>query len=565
MGTDLAVIIVAAAAVGLLAHRAGQPTLVAYILTGLLLGPAVLGVVTPSEITGTMAELGLAFLLFLLGTEMRLDDVRERYRSILAIALPQMALIFVVGAAVTRTLGFSTVEAVLVGSLVTFSSTAVVVKMLTDADEVESVPGQLDVGVLLVQDVVVVVLLTLLATDAPATPAGIGLTLLAILGAIAGLGLLTVAAARYLLPAVFRSIADDKDVFFLFAVAWAFLFVLVFDGLGLSIEMGAFLSGVALAQLPYSTQLHERVAPLTDIFVLTFFVSIGLQLQAADLVVYWREAVVLAAVLIPLKFLVLFALVRWQNYGLESAFLGSANMVQVSEFALVAGAVAVAEGLVDEPILGFLSLLAVITMSASVYLIGSSESLYERSRPYLRRWESDDERVSTRTRYADHAIVIGYDEVARSALPVLEEHYDDVVVIDRRTANVEALADAGYTAIYGDFRHREIRKKAGLSRAAFVLSSSAEPEVNKALLAEVDDDTTVFIEAHWADDARELYDHGAHYVALAPQLTAERLAEYLDASFEDPGVFAAAAETDLLTARSTEPAPRPLLDGDRDE
>ena len=567
LATDLAIIIVAAAIIGLIANQTGQPTIVAYLLTGLLLGPAVLGVVTPGEITATMAKLGLAFLLFLLGSKMRIEDVEHVLRPVVNVSLPQMALVCLTGLATASLLGFSLWESLLIGVTVMYSSTAVVIKMLTDKDEVTSLPGKIDVGILLVQDIVVVILLTVLASGRPDSVADVGIVLVTILGLVAGIGFVTAAASRYLLPKMFRRIADNKDVFLLVAVAWAFLFIFVSDALGLSIEMGAFIAGVALAQLPYSTELRERIAPLTDLFILTFFVSIGLRMEPAALFAYWQEAVIAAVVLMPAKFLIFFALLDWQGFSLETTFLGSTNMIQVSEFALVAGAVAVASGLVEDSILGFLSLLAILTMSISVYVIKYNHQLYERLSPYLDSRESDEERAIAQEEYRDHAVVIGYDEVTRGTLPVLEEFYDDVVVIDRRIAHVETLTDAGYDAIYGDSRHAEIRKRARLTHADFVLSSSDELDVNKALLADVGEGTTVFVEAQWEDDARELYADGAHYVVMAPQLTAERLAEYLEAYFVDPATFTTAIETDVRRLRRSDPVIQTpeRLDGGLDE
>jgi Kef-type K+ transport system membrane component KefB len=561
--TDLAIILVTATLVGIAAYRTGQPTIVGYLLTGLLLGPAAFGVVEPSETTTAMAELGLAFLLFLLGIKLRIEDISHVLSTILKVSFPQMGLVFLVGSGTASILGFPVWEAVLIGAVVMYSSTAVVVKMLTDKDAVTSLPGKLDVGVLLVQDVVVVILLTLLATGRPGGAAELGLTLLTILGLIAGVGVITVVAMRYLLPELFRRVAHDRDAFFLVAVAWAFLFILGFDELGLSIEMGAFLAGVSLAQLPYSTELRDRISPLSDLFILVFFASIGLQLDAGDLFVYWQEAVVAAVVLLPAKFLIFFALFRWQEFSLETAFLGSVNMVQVSEFALVAGAVAVAEGFIGEPVLGFLSLLAVLTMSVSVYVIKYNYRLFERLQPFLRRWETAGTgRLIEQKRYRDHAVVIGYDELTRGILPRLETAYDDVVVVDRTVAHIDALERAGHDVVYGDVRHAEVRNASGLERAAFVLSSSAEPDVNRALIADVGERTTVFVEAEWAEDARELYEYGAHYVVLNPQLTAERLAEYLDAYFEDHEVFDTAAKTDIV--RSQRPGPVFESAGDAD-
>lgn len=549
LAADFALILVAAALVSFVANRTGQPTLVAYVLTGLLLGPAALGLVTPSELTRTMAELGLAFLLFLLGIKMRIEDVRHVLGPVVKISLPQMTLVWLTGTGTALLVGFSFWQAFLIGLAVMYSSTAVVIKMLTDKDEIDTLPGKIDVGVLLVQDIVVVILLAVLAAGQPDGAIDVAGTLLTILVLTAGIALVAIAASRYLLPSVFRRIADEKDVFFLVTIAWAFLFIFVAEKLDLSIEMGAFLAGLAIAQLPYSTELQDRVAPLTDLFILIFFVSIGLQLDAADLFVYWREAIVASLVLMPAKFVIFVALLAWQDFDLETTFLGSANMIQVSEFALVAGTVAVAGGFIDEPVLGFLSLVALLTMSVSVYLIKYNHRLYERLRPHVGRWDTSDERDVDREGYRDHAVVIGLDEVTRSVLPLLEEYYDDVVIIDRQITHVEALGEAGYDVLYGDFRHSKIRNESGLKRADFVLSSSAEPDVNKALLGEVGEQTTVFVEAEWVEDARDLYDHGAHYVVMSSHLAAERLATYLEAYFEGDEPFEATIETGIERLR----------------
>ena len=565
--TDFAIILVAAAVVGFLAHQTDQPTIVAYIVTGLILGPAALGIVSPSELTEAMGELGLAFLLFLLGIKMRIEDIRDILLPIVKISIPQMILVCLVGMGISFLLGFSMVESLLIGLAVMYSSTAVVVKMLTDKDEVTSLPGKIDVGILLVQDIVVVILLTLLAGGQPESAMDVGVSLAIILALTVVIVLVAIVASEYALPVVFRRIAENKDVFFIVALAWAFLLVFLAEELGLSIEMGAFLAGIALAQLPYSTVLQDRVSPLTDIFILVFFVSIGLQLEAADLLEYWQEAIIAAIVIMPAKFVIFFLLIEWQDFSLETTFLGSVNMVQVSEFGLIVGTVAVAGGFIDEPVLGFLSLIALITMGISVYLIKFNHTLFGMTSGYLDRWAGDATRADSVRTYRNHAVVIGYDDVTRRALPVLREHYEDIVVIDRQTRHIEFLKNSGYDAIFGDFQHAEVRKASGLKRADFVLSSSDQLDVNTALLEEVPQDATVFVEARWAPDARKLYDRGAHYVIMSSQLTAERLAEYLKTYFEERPTFNSLIERDIAMFRGYESFDEVTgrLSGDTDE
>lgn len=558
---EFAIILVAAALMSIVAKQSGQPTIVAYIITGLVLGPPVLGIVSPGELTETMGELGLAFLLFLLGIKMRIDEIRHVLKPIVLISIPQMLLVCSVGVGVSLAVGFGLWESVLIGLAVMYSSTAVVIKVLSDKDEVTSLPGKIDVGVLLMQDIVVVILLAILAAGQPDDPADIAVTLVVVLVLIAIIGTIAMLASKYLLPPVFRHIADQKDVFFVVAIAWAFLFVFAAEELELSIEMGAFLAGIAIAQLPYSKELQDRVSTLTDLFILVFFVSIGLQLEANELFAYWDRALVAIIVLMPAKFLIFFALIRWQGFSLETTFIGSINMIQVSEFGLVVGAVAVAGGFIDEAVLGFLSLIALVSMALSVYVLEYNHEIYERVAPALQRFDSAAVRDETDTRWRDHAVVVGYDPMTRTALPVLDSVYD-VVVVDRTIEHVEELERAGYDVVYGDIRHDEIRKTVGLKRAAFLLSSTQETAVNAAILSDIPHSATTLVEARWTTDALELYEQGADYVLLASRLAGDRLAEYVELFFESPDEFESVVARDEVILQELVP---PTSEGKTDD
>ncbi|MEM4781696.1 MAG: cation:proton antiporter, partial [Halalkalicoccus sp.] len=444
---------------------------------------------------------------------------------------------------------FDPTEIIIIALATVFGATPIIVKILTDKDEITALPGKIDVGVLIVQDIYLVFVLAMLGAGQLDSVAEAGITLATITGLIALIGIFSIASSRYLLPKLFREIADNKDVFFVVALAWAFLFISVSEALDLSVEVGAFLAGISLAQLPYSKELEERIGPITDFFILVFFASIGLRLAADDLLAYWVEAVVASIVLMIGNFWIMFYLIDRESFSVETSFLGSINMIQVSEFSLVVGALAIAQGYIGTEILGYLSLMALLTMSVSVYVINYNHAIYDRVRPWFARFEEEGKGDVELPEYSDHAVAIGYDEITRSALPFLEAEFGHVVVIDRKTAHVEALEREGYDAIYGDFRHGEIRKESGLKRADFVLSSTVQPEVNKALLAELPEDTTVFVEANWIDDARELYDLGAHYVIMSTHLTAERLGEYLELYVEDRESFREYVEDDIARIR----------------
>ncbi|MFB6266005.1 MAG: cation:proton antiporter, partial [Candidatus Nanohaloarchaea archaeon] len=275
---NLALVILAATVLAFLAKKARQPTVTAYILAGLLLGSAGAGIVTGGESISLLSELGLAFLLFLIGLEIRVDEIRKIARPVTIIAVSQMALVAATGFLLAWMLGFSMVSSLFIAGAVMYSSTAVVVKLLSDRDEISSLPGKLDVGMLLIEDLAVVLLLALIGTGA-GSPARIALSIAEIFlmaGAVAALSILS---SRYLLPRVFEKIADNRHAFFTHGIAWLFLMVTVTRHLGISMEIGAFFAGLSLAQLPYSQELQERVRPLTDFFMAIFFINIGLGLD----------------------------------------------------------------------------------------------------------------------------------------------------------------------------------------------------------------------------------------------------------------------------------------------
>ena len=566
LSLDLAIILLAATVAGFLARQTGQPTIIAYIIAGVVIGPVALGIVEVTELTETLAELGLAFLLFLLGIKMRIDEVKHILAPIVKISLPQMVAVAAVGFGISYLLGFGIVESIIIGLAVMYSSTAVVIKMLNDMGEATTLHGKIDVGVLLAQDIVVVILLAVLAAGRPESAVEVATTLAVVLTLVAIITVAALAASKYALPEVFRRVADNKQIFFLVAVSWAFLFVFVSDEINLflepfgmqaylSIEMGAFLAGLAIAQLPYSKDLKDRVNPLTDLFVMIFFVSVALRLDAEQLLFYWEEAVIAAVVLIIAKFVIFFALISWQRFDSETTFLGSLYMIQVSEFGIVVGVAALQGDFIDVEVLGFLTLVALLSMSVSVYFFEFGDRLYRLSDPYLSRFEAEETFTEDERVYDGHAIVIGFDDITRNVLALLDEHFEDVVVVDRRIDHVEQLTEAGYDAVFGDFGSSTIRKDVSLKKAAFVLSSSDQPEIGKIILTETGDKTTVFVEAREAADARELYDQGADFVIRSVDLSAERFQSYIEALIKDPALFNRAIDSDTALMRELDPFP----------
>ncbi len=541
---NFAIIFVAATVIGYVAHKLGQPTIVAYILTGVILGPVVLNVVVEEGLVEIMSSLGIGFLLFLLGIKMHFDEIKKIFRPIVRIAGSQIVLQQTLAVLVAYMLGFSFWQAQVIGLCTNFGATPVIVKALTDKGEIRTLPGRINVGVLIGQDIYLVLALALLGIGTLASPIEIAFTFGKILLLVGIITVVTLAASRYILPEVFKRVAAHKEVLFVVTIAWAFLFIYTSERFDLSIEVGAFLAGLGLAQLPYSRELEERIEPLTDFFILVFFSTIGLRLVADELFYYWQEAVIASLILIVGNFMIIFYLIYREKFSVETSFLGSINMIQVSEFSLVVGALAVAQGFIEIEVLGYLSLMALITMSSSTYVIYNNHKIYEWVKPWFKRFESEDRRDEDVKEYKDHAVVLGYNHLAKKLIPIIKEHFDDIVVVDHDPENIEELEISGHDFVYGDFKYGEVRRGLNLKKAAFVFSFLPDIFSNTILMEEVSDDTTVFVECEIEDDVVELTKLGVDKILYTKMVSAFQLFNCLEDYLEGNSRFKDMANED---------------------
>ena len=548
MGIEpIAIAVVVAAALAILFHRFNQPSVTAYILTGILLGPAVFNITSHSETVQIFSELGLAFLLFLIGLEMDVDDVKEIIRPTLFIGIIQMVFMLGSGFLLGQLVGFTLMQSIFAGIFLMFSSTAVVVKMLSDKDQITSLPGRLNVSILLLQDVVVVLILAVLNTGVSSFSQfaiGISETVLFIIFA----AVFSVVSSKYLLKHLFNSYAEEKHGFLIYAVAWLFVFIQVSQMLNFSIEIGAFLAGVGLGRLKISEEVMERIRPLTDVFMAVFFLGVGLKLDQSAIMSYWVEALIFSAMIVPFKFISEFLLTHRSKFSLETSFVSSVNMTQISEFSIILASLAATKQFITTDFVGFAALTAIVTMTVSSYFITFNNRLFSLLSPYLSLFKSDENKDVDVNSLEDHAVIIGYNTISKNLLTVLEDEYEDILIIDSKSENVQELSKLEHEYIYGDFMHGEIRNSARLQEAGIVISVSEKHNVNLQIMEDVGD-ATVFLQASNDEEALELYELGAHYVIMENVLTAEQLNNYLELYLEDRNTFNKEIEAEIEKIR----------------
>lgn len=481
---DLGIIIVAAATLALLARLIKMPTIVAYIVTGLVLGPLT-GVIEVGEAIDIISELGIALLLFLVGLELSLEKIKDVGRVAVAAGIGQVVFTALGGFGLSMVLGFGVVEAIFVSVALTFSSTVVVVKLLSEKAEINALYGRIAVGIFLVQDIVVIAALTFLAGLAGPEDLGFSSVAMGIGKAFGGMFLLlaiALLASRYVLPPLFRWLSRSLESMFIWGLTWCFALVLAAEVLELSVEIGAFLAGISLAQLPFSHELRRRVHPLVNFFIAIFFVSLGIQMEVSAAQAHWVPALVLSIfVLLGNPFIFLLIIARF-GYSERTCFLTSVTVAQISEFSFIFAAMGLSAGLIDESILSLVAVVGLVTIAISAYMIFFNHQLYEVVRRTgilsVFRAASEDPDEEALEAMESHVIVVGMNALGRMLVARLVAAGYDVVAVDtdaRKLETVEARK------ILGDAVHPEILEKAGLGTAALLVSTLQIEETNNML------------------------------------------------------------------------------------
>ncbi len=488
---ELGIVVVAAAVVMLLARRISIPAIVAYLFTGLLLGP-VTGFLTTQTQGGraghatlhVIAEVGIALLLFLVGLELSIAKIKDVGRVALVAGIGQVVFTALFGFLLGLLLAFEPMTSLFIAVALTFSSTVVVVKLLDQKKELYSLYGRIAVGIFLVQDLVVIVVLTILTglgDPETLTAARLSVSLgKAFLGMVAMLTVMLV-ASRYVLPRPFAWVAQSSEAVLIWSLSWCFLAVVAAHALGLSPEIGAFVAGMSLAQLGVSHDLVRRLHPLMSFFVAVFFVALGAQMELSGALLHWKAGVVLSLfVLVGNPFIFMLILTR-MGYSERTSFLTSVTVAQISEFSFVFAAVGLTAGLIDASILSLIAVVGVVTIGASSYMILYNHGLYEHVRRMgllrlFRAGTHQDEEPSPPRQ--DHVIVVGMNSLGRRIVETLHAAGERTLAVD---TDPKKLATVPGETLQGSIDHQSVVEESGLSRAKLAVSALRIEDSNNLL------------------------------------------------------------------------------------
>lgn len=388
--SEFALLLLAAAVAGAIFVRLRQPVLIAYIVIGIAMGPAGFGLVQAHDHIDLLAQIGVTVLLFVVGLKLDLQHVRHIGPVALATGLGQLAFTIVFGFVLILLLGKSPVEALYVAVALTFSSTIIIVKLLSDKRELDSLHGRIAVGFLIVQDLAVVLaMMTMSALKAPVDGADLAWSdvALSLTGRIVAAVVLLTLAMKYLIPRVVAAMAKSQELLLIFALAWGVVLAAVGEWAGFSKEAGAFMAGFSLASTPYREAINARLTGIRDFLLLFFFIDLGAKLEMATLGAELWPAAVLSLFVLVGNPLIVMAIMGYMGYRRRTGFLAGLTVAQISEFSIVFVAMGITLGHVGVTALGLTTLVGLITITVSTYMILYSHPLYERLAPWITVFE----------------------------------------------------------------------------------------------------------------------------------------------------------------------------------
>ncbi|MFN2360341.1 MAG: cation:proton antiporter [Marinobacter sp.] len=485
---EFALILAVAVTAGMIAIRLRQPLIVAFIAVGIALGPSVFGLVEHSHAMELLAEFGIALLLFVVGLRLDLNLIRTMGPVALATGLGQITFTSLFVFLICQALGMAVVPSLYVAAAMSFSSTIIIVKLLSDKREIDALHGRIAIGFLIVQDIMVVITMIVItalgaAGSSASLPQEIGLVL------AKGTGLLVLVAIliRYVLPSLLHQAARSTELIVLFSIAFAIGLAAFSHWIGFSKEVGAFLGGIALASTPYREAIGSRLVSVRDFLLLFFFIALGTQLDMGMLGLQVSTALLLSAFVLIGNPLIVLAIMGAMGFRKRTSFLSGLAVAQISEFSLILAALGFSLGHIGDDTIGLITLVALITITSSTYMILYSHQLYDFLTPALKPFERkapfQEQRLESGAQITPPDLILfglgrfGHElakEFAQAGWRILAVDFDPVVVKSWHHDDIQL--------VYGDAEDPDFLASLPIRTVKWVVSAVPEERVNKTLI-----------------------------------------------------------------------------------
>jgi Kef-type K+ transport system membrane component KefB len=540
--SDIAWCIIAAWVVGVVCQVARQPLLIAYLVAGFAIGPHGFRFITAPESIRTISEIGLALLLFMIGMEMDLKKMLGSGRAITITALVQISGCVVLGWILFNWLGPVTgrLEALYLAVAAAMSSTVIIIKLLHDKRELETLAGRITMGILVLQDVAAILFLAIQPNLKEPALAPLAMALVRVLQLVGA----AYFAGRFLLPPVFKLVARQPELVLVGALAWCFAMAGFASYLGLSREMGALIAGVMVSTFPYTLDVVARVTSIRDFFVTLFFVSLGMIIPTPTWeYLFWMLA--FSAVLVTTRLITVFPALSRMGMGQRMSLLPAINLSQLSELSLVLLAIGKASGDVSDKTISITAFAFAYLAVLSTYGILQSDALVRRAAPWLGKLGFPDLPAVGHDPGSGEEnpsiFILGFSWTASSLLEEISREKPTLLprlkVIDFNPETASKLRARGVPVVYGDISRSDVLEHAGIERAETIICSLPDGVLrgasNRKMLVQLralNPHARIIVHADRLADVAGLYGDGASYVMTPRLLEASDLLSLLDAA-----------------------------------
>ena len=547
--TQISLVLAVAAVVAIIMRLLRQPLIMSYILTGILVGPSVFNLVHAKEAFQSFSQLGITLLLFIIGLGLNASVVRSLGKVSLLTATTILVMVGFAGHMASLLLGFDNMTSIILGISLFFSSTIIILKVLSDNKEVSRLYGQIAIGVILVDDVIATLALVAVATlGSNQTFDIVDISILILKAAALGIGLGLLSTK--VMPAIGKLFARSQELLFLFSISWGMVVATLFEVAGFSHEVGALFAGISLAGLPYATEMAAKLKPLRDFFIVIFFVTLGETFTFNALRESLVPALVLSLVVMLGKPLFVLISLGAQGYTKLTSFKAAIHLSQISEFSIILVIFAASTGLIDQRAVAVITLVALITIGISTYLMKYDEKLYRLFEYPLRHFERTTIKEKTQRKPLYPAILVGYHKGGHEFLKAFRDMKQRYLVVDYDPEIIDHLEEQGVRHAYGDATDEEFLDEINASRAQLVVSTMTDAATNKILLTYIrrhNQKTSFICHANSYKEAADLYELGASYVSLPHYIGSERVSSFIKRHGLDHEALANYRDKHLIT------------------
>lgn len=515
--TELGIIIFVAFMMASVLRILKQPLIISYIFSGILLGPSALNIISSPDNLKVFSELGVAILLFMVGISINPKIIRDVGKASLVTGLGQIIFTSLIGYVIAYLLGFSVVASIYIAIALTFSSTIIIMKLLSDKGDLETLYGRISVGFLIVQDIVAILIMLVVSSFASSGAGMFSAIILTILKA-AGLIALLLIASDKLLPKITAFMAKSQELLFMFSIAWCLAIAVLFYYFNFSIEIGALIAGVTLSLSPYRYEINSKMKSLRDFFISLFFIYLGSQLIISDVSRVIVPIIIFSIFILIGNPLVVIILMGQLGYEKKIGFLSGLTVAQISEFSIILIALGIKMNHLTADILSLVTVVGLITIAGSTYFIMYSEKIYPGLAKFLAIFEKKKKAHEPEKDIKGYEIVLfGYHRIGYDLIEKIENMKKSFIIVDYDPAVIAGLEEKGLSCMYGDAGNAEFLEEVPIARAKLIITTIPDTETNLLIIkkaAEMNRDAIIITVSHHVEDSLAMYEAGATYVIM---------------------------------------------------